>query len=274
MASVSNPAIKIALSNIISESVKFLQEEIVALRTINQTQANDMTQLKRELASTRDDLEALKNCYDLARQELADLQQYTRRNALRIFNPAWKEQKDEDTDQLILTLANKLNVDLQAWEISRSHRVGVPQEGKVRPVLVKFIGYQSRQKLFKARRLLKDKPALKNVYINEDLTKATNELAYKARQCRRAGKILETFTSDGKVFVKRFLGGKIIHVKNEDELKKVAAMSQHGGILTGRNQSKRPGPPAVAAPDQGSNSWSRPTTGPVYTVGLDNQVRD
>ena len=24
----------------------------------------------------------------------------------------------------------------------------------------------------------------------------------------------------------------------------------------------------------GSNSWSRPTTGPVYTVGLDNQVRD
>ena len=24
---------------------------------------------------------------------------------------------------------------------------------------------------------------------------------------------------------------------------------------------------------QGSNSWSRPTTGLVYTVGLDNQVR-
>ena len=171
LASVSNPAIKIALSNIISKSVKFLQEEIVALRKKNQTQAYDMTQLKRELASTRDDLEALKNCYDLARQELADLQQYTKLNALRIFNPAWKEQKDEDTDQIILTLANKLNVDHQAWEISLSHRVGVPQDRK---------GTSPDKKIFKARRLLKDKPALKNVYVNENLTKATNELAYKA----------------------------------------------------------------------------------------------
>ena len=59
------------------------------------------------------------------------------------------------------------------------------------------------------------------------------------------------------MFVTRFQGGKIIHVKNEDGLKKVVAMSQHGSTLTRRNQSKWPGPPAAAAPDPGADE--RPT---------------
>ena len=97
--------------------------------------------------------------------------------------------------------------------------------------MVKFIGYRSRERLFKARKLLKNHLTLKKVYINEDLTKTTNELAYKARQLKRSGAIAETFTSDCKVFVKKFAGSNIVLVKNEVELIDIASLSTFSQTL-------------------------------------------
>ena len=168
----------------------------------------------------------LNNAYSCVCLELADLQQYTWRNALRITNPSWVERQNEDTDAIILQFAADIGVKLFPWEISCSHRVGVPCSGQNRPILVKFLGYRSRQELYSKRKNLKNHQTLKNAYINGDLTKAINELPFKARECRRAGTIAETFASDGKVFAKRFPGSLIKRIKTIEDLRVV--VSQRG----------------------------------------------
>ena len=100
--------------------------------------------------------------------ELQDLLQYTRRNALRISNPAWIEpetnREPEDTDALVLGLAVSLRVPLEPWEIGRSHRVGKKQPGGApRPVLVKFISYNISHRFFEARKKLINHTSLQKV---------------------------------------------------------------------------------------------------------------
>ena len=143
-------------------------------------------------------------------QEIADLQSYTHRIVLCISNPAWPETPDENTDNLVLQLSSQLNVNLQPWEISRSHRVEKPQPGKIRPIWVKFIGYCFRERLFKACKLLKGHQTIEKVYINKDLTTITNEIAYTARQLMCSGAFAETFISDCEVFLKKFASNNIV----------------------------------------------------------------
>ena len=149
-------------------------------------------------------------------KQIADLQPYARRNVLCISNPACPETTDENTDNLVLQLSSsQLNVGLQPWELYRSHKVGKPQPGKIRPIWVKFIGYCSRDRLFKACKLLKGLQTIGKVCINKDLTTITYEKNYKARQLKHFGAIAETFISDCKVFAKKFASDNIVLIKNE-----------------------------------------------------------
>ena len=159
--------------------------------------------------------------------ELQDLLQYTRRNAVRITNPAWteppKNQRDpEDTDALVLGLAVSLRVPLEPWEIGRSHRVGKKRPGGApRPVLVKFISYNVRHRFLEARKKLKNHSTLRRVYINEDLTRKNNNLAYEARQLKNRGVISDTFTRDGRIYIKRHPTERAKVVRDLNELQTI-----------------------------------------------------
>ena len=103
------------------------------------------------------------------RAELEELKQYGRRNALRVFDPTWRENEDESTDNFILTLCDELALGIKREDISRSHRVGKPVPSKPRPILVKFVGYRSRGKLYDAwKSIAKTQPYIR---IYKDLTK-------------------------------------------------------------------------------------------------------
>ena len=73
-----------------------------------------------------------------------------------------KESQEESTDKIVLHIfLNNLGVRLDLSEIDRSHRLGPKkpdQDGNVtsRPIIIKFISYRSRQKVFKIKKKLKD----------------------------------------------------------------------------------------------------------------------
>ena len=154
------------------------------------------------------------------RSELEELKQYGRRNALRVFNPTWRENEDESTDDLILALCDEFALDMKWEEISRSHRVGKPVPPGPRPILVKFVGYRSREKMCDARKSIAETHPYIRIY--EDLTKTTNELAYKACECRRQGRIHHTWVYDGKVFVRTYERGRAVVIKDEYDLEQHA----------------------------------------------------
>ena len=96
--------------------------------------------------------------------------------------------------------------------------------------LLNLLGTERAKDSLRPEKKLKEKQEFRKVYINEDLTKATSELAFKARQLRRAGKLAETFTLDGKVFVKKFSAGSLTLIKNDGHLRQVADLSPYSEI--------------------------------------------
>ena len=250
LSSVTDPIVRESLVTLVRDCIQPLQQEITQLRAIHENHAAEIASLSDQLVTTRDELDSVKSAYQLACDELADLQQYTRRNALRITNPAWPESDQENTDEMVIKFAAEINVRIEPWEISRSHRVGKPQAGKIRPILVKFIGYRTRQRLYKARKELRNHAnvALRKAYINEDLTKATGQLAYKAREMKRDGLLAETFTSDCKVFAKKFPGSNLVLIKNEQRLQELGALRSYTRV------TNQPVSMGVSRPTQGTGN--------------------
>lgn len=162
--------------------------------------------------------------------ELEDLQQYTRRNSLRITGIP--ETTNESTDQIILDLAHKhLDVALDCKDIDRSHRVGRSnnQARNIRPILVKFTTYRARESVITKRSHLKRNIETKTIYINEDLTAKKAGLAKRVRQlCKeRPDSAAKTWTYDGRIYLLETNkhGAKKVVINNERDLEKYLSLN-------------------------------------------------
>jgi hypothetical protein len=125
-------------------------------------------------------------------------EQYSRRNNLRVYN-SWTEQKDENTDTLIISMAQDIGVNLAETDIDCSHRIGQFTAGKSRPIIVKLATHNKRMELIRARRKLAGRP----ISIADDLTSVNAKIAAYARELKREGKIIDTWTWEGSVIIKQ-----------------------------------------------------------------------
>jgi hypothetical protein len=136
-----------------------------------------------------------------------DLEQYTRKNSLRIFGVP--EQKNENTDEVVSNICkNKLGIDVPAHLIDCSHRLP-GREPYHRPIIVKFISRNTKKNVFTKKRLLKGS----NIVITEDLTKLRYQLMKNAS--KKFGP-KNVWSSDGKIFVK--LDNSIKVIRSNDDL--------------------------------------------------------
>ncbi|KAF5282232.1 hypothetical protein FQR65_LT14400 [Abscondita terminalis] len=147
------------------------------------------------MAKIEDKLQQLEN--DELSKAFDDLQQYTRRNSIRIFG--LKEDRNENVDQAVISLFNdKLGVQLSVDNIDRCHRLGVVQPGvkKPRAVIVQFTSYRYRAKVFKEKKKLKGS----GITIREELTRARLELLNKS--CEKFG-FKNVWSNDGVIIVNK-----------------------------------------------------------------------
>lgn len=122
-----------------------------------------------------------------------ELEQYSRRNCLRIFG--LPESQHEDTNEKVVNLAkSKLGVNIDPSNIDRSHRIGKPTSTNPRPIIVKFTSYAARARFIKSRRQLKGT----NVVVKEDLTKTNQQLL---QESKKHAKVKSAWSHDGKIIV-------------------------------------------------------------------------
>ena len=89
---------------------------------------------------------------------------YSRRNCLLIYGIP--ENKNENTDVLAMEVT-KTDIKNTGNDIGRTHRIGKPENNvKPRPVIIKFVRYNDRKKVFSSQKLLK----VSGVSITESLT--------------------------------------------------------------------------------------------------------
>ena len=126
--------------------------------------------------------------------------------------------------------AMKMDPPLDPTDIAVSHRVGRKVQGKDRQIIVKFATRNVRERVFRARKALKDvnqdKDVGKKIYINEDLTKFRAGLAREARSYKNSGLINDTWSIYGKIMTKDN-HGHVSVIRTYDDLVK---SSEQGNI--------------------------------------------
>ena len=189
--------LKVLMKIAVTEAI---DEKLAELKTDNERLTRENIALKKRVSTLEAQMDAS--------------EQYSRRNSLRISGIP--ETVNEDTDQVVLHVAETVGVNILPSEIDRSHRLGKPGNRQTRDILVKFTTYRARERVMKNRRDLKTSE-LKGVFVNEDLTKIRSKLLFEARKCAKTKHLLGAWSSDGRILVKD-KKGTVTVVTCEDDI--------------------------------------------------------
>ena len=173
-------------------------------------QAKEIEKLKDELAKKDTIIESLdtdnKRLADRAKSDANyvdkvtnDLEQYGRRNNIRIFgieDDANRQTSETTTKLLISTIKAKTGLYINEQEIDIAHRLGKYKQGKHRPIIVKFVRRQTKINVFKHAKQLRQS----SIYINDDLTKLNQEVLSAVRIKDRV-EVKRAWSYEGKIFV-------------------------------------------------------------------------
>ena len=118
------------------EEVEYLKEEV------------EESKLKYKKIKTEN--EKLKQIVNTTFFKVDELEQYGRRENIRILGVAERTDERDDGEEVVAKVAKALNVELNPeLDIQRVHRLGKKKKGpkaKSRPVIVRFASYEKRMK--------------------------------------------------------------------------------------------------------------------------------
>ena len=106
-----------ATLNEINESVKDLKEEIRELKL-------SLVKAKKEIAEVKAENARLKQANNLNIYSHDDVEQYNRRENIRIYGVPESSGKKDDGEQILFEIANELGIEQDNWDIQRCHRLG------------------------------------------------------------------------------------------------------------------------------------------------------
>ena len=198
LTALKNTEIRKTLGEIVSETVK---NEIVLLRKELKEKDQVISQLQHKVISLESDNDVL--------------EQYARRNSLRLFGLPEEEGEDTAT-RAVSFINNTMQVEppITMEDIDRVHRISKKKmtltpstsdssspsinDPKPRPIIIKFATYRARHRVISKKRNLQGT----EIFLNEDLTQARSTLLYKARVMKRQKCITDVWTYDGAIVIK------------------------------------------------------------------------
>ena len=207
------------LACIIRSTNKGLLDSLSTLHTEMHDLRASLAERDATIAELKDEIKHLKEDHD-------DLEQYGRKNNLRIWGIPEKE--NEDTTGAVLELANailELDPPLVHNAIEVSHRLPKPRRARQeepRPIIVRFRSKATRHNVISNRKVLKTYNEDKQIktYINEDLTAAGSKLFSAVRKLQKNKYFDQVWTYNSNVKIKD-LKGSVIGVKSLDDVKQI-----------------------------------------------------
>lgn len=204
--------------NISAEQMKQLEERLTkSLQlVVAATMKEEMKQLRAELELSKQVVKKLESDNVELTKQVNDLQQYIRRENVLITN--YPEQPNENIEAILCQLGEKIGVPLNyKVDIQAAHRN--PSKSAVKPIIVRFTNRQVRNAFIKAAKNKKLKLKNNNIYVNDHLSPSNSKLYYEARMLVRAKKLKASWTTAGKIFVKKSEDSQRVHIQHVDDLK-------------------------------------------------------
>jgi hypothetical protein len=195
-------------SHLLTESLKAslqtIMETIMApfLQDLQETKLM-VTDLQETTKKLEERLEKKDRELELMRYKLDTQDQITRKLNFKVSGVP--ETRNEDVFQVVKEINVILDKNVPPEYVNKCYRVGKPQTGKIRPIVVKFNTIESRGALFKMRKDLKKhkNKKLQSVYLNEDLAPLRSKFLYVCRGLKKANLIHKYYVYDTHVCYKK-----------------------------------------------------------------------
>ena len=134
----------------------------------------------RRLTQTETAINKLRASVRLNAYENDRLQQYTRRENIRISGIT--EVDGENLKGKIVEIGVEMGLNVVERDINACHRLGPKHQGRARAIIVRFFARDIKHDFLVNKNKLKDKDNYRNVYINEDLTPLRSKLLHYAKR--------------------------------------------------------------------------------------------
>ena len=207
-----NPTIESVLGNmqkletllrrIIKEEVSRLTEQIIHLTEDNKKLKDNVMKVEKENL--------------ILKYEINNLEQYTRRENIRIFgvkDSAW-EQGDKSTTLAIDIIKTKMKINIREEDIEAAHRVGRFKADKNRAIIVRFSSRRVKERVMVEKKKLKGT----GIFVSEDLTKMNIMWFFTVKKIEG---VTNKWTKNGETFVRNVKTNEIIKVVKDYDLKKL-----------------------------------------------------
>jgi len=178
----------------ISCIVHKISEAIMSNDTFKQIICDTVSlELKKEITDLKKEIKESEKKRQNLEIKLEAQAQYSRRNCLIIHGKSM--ESNEDTDKIAVDIFNKnLGVKITKEDIDRSHRLKT--KNSIKPIIVKFVSYNSRNLVFQNKKKLKGCGLL----ITEALTAERRACIKRLAELRRKKAVLSYWTQDGNIF--------------------------------------------------------------------------
>lgn len=196
-----------------------LQSQLTKAEKANDTLRNELNHTRIKLKDQIEETYKLDEKYD-------HLEQYSRKNSLEILGVP--EGAYTSTDEVVIRIGEAINIDIKPEDIEISHKL---KRKSTKLVIVKFVSHKVKSLLYKARTKLKNVKTSdifpsdafssredRRIFINENLTNYRRELFWKANKMKKDNMITNTWTMDGKIFVKTSPSGAPVRIYCEEDL--------------------------------------------------------
>ena len=138
--------------------------------------------------------------------------QYGRRNNLE-FSGIPNFVKDEDLEETVKDILEKIEVKAKKRDIEACHRLPPTKNNKNKKVIVRFVNRKTCEKALKVKKKLSDvdmeslnfRPNT-NIYINENLNKYFQYLSFRCRELK-SSKIIDHYKFQNEMFFIKFVDG-------------------------------------------------------------------
>lgn len=163
----------------------------------------DLNQIQTGQENILKDIKEIKSTEDKINGKLDDIEQYSRRNNIRLAGIA--EVAGENTDDLVInTLKDKLGITITSEDICRSHRVGPKKFGgrNKRQIIVKLVRHNKKSEIMRMKKQLKNQGNDGNrVALYEDLSKGRLDAISKLNSNEK-DLIHKLWTVDGVIYIR------------------------------------------------------------------------
>jgi hypothetical protein len=210
----------------LTKSLEFLSSKFDELFANSNVVEASNKSLQQENQLLRSQVSNLENTTAQISSNLNDLDQYIRRDTLEIKGIA--VQRDDNTDDLVCSVAALVNVHMQPEDITISHRLKVPRDANTPPtIIVKFVQRSLRDKLYFAKKYLRDKStsdlniwqsATNKIFVSENLTPKNNLLFKKCLAVKKSKNYRFIWTQYGKIYLRKNSNSSAILISKAEDL--------------------------------------------------------